>query len=59
MAVDDFDDLRRATYARDPIRERQENTEPGFFFQTAVDHFDITRLEDVQGKVRAGEKDDV
>src|SRR5580658_3296177 len=59
MALRDFNDLRCTAHPSNSFRERQENPELRFFLQTTVHHFEITRLEDVQGKVRAGEKNDV
>src|SRR6476646_10316816 len=59
IAFDHFNNFRRAPYAYNALRECQENAELGFFLQAAADHFEIARLKDVQGKVCAGEKDDV
>src|SRR5580700_4100803 len=59
VALDDFDDLRSTAHASNALGERQENTKLGLLFQAPADHFKITRLEDVQRKVSAGEKDDV
>jgi hypothetical protein len=44
---------------RNTFGYRQEYAELRFLLQAAAYHFQITRLEDVQGKVRAGEKNDV
>ena len=59
MALNDFDNFRSAAYSSNAFRKRQENPKLGFFFQATVDHFEITRLEDMQRKVCAGEKNDV
>src|SRR5580704_11812375 len=59
VALHDFDDLRSAPYPGNPFGYRQQHAELRFFLQAAAYHFEITRLEDMQGKVRAGEKNDV
>jgi hypothetical protein len=59
IGLDDFDDFSGAAHAGDALRKCQEHAEDGPALQATVDHIDITRLEDVQGKVCAGEKDDV
>src|ERR1700723_379260 len=59
VALNDFNNFRGAPYSSNAFGKRQKNAELGFFFQATVDHFEITRLEDVQGKVCAGEKNDV
>src|SRR5579863_4057279 len=59
VALDDFDNLRGAAHACNSLRKRQQHAELALFFQAAFHHLKITRLEDVQGKVCAGEKYDV
>src|SRR4029077_9992686 len=59
IALNDLDDLRGAPHPNNTLGKRQENAKLRLFLQAAAHHFEIARLEDVQGKVRAGKKDDV
>src|SRR5579859_714058 len=59
IALNDLDDLRGAAYPNNTLGKRQQNAKLGFFLQATIEHLQIARLEDVQGKVCAGEKNDV
>src|SRR5580704_2363247 len=59
VALDNFNNFRGAAHACNSLRKRQQYAKLALFFQAAFHHLKITRLEDVQGKVCAGEKYDV
>src|SRR5713101_1064326 len=48
-----------ATDARDTVGKREKHAERGFLLETGFYHLAVTRLENVQRQVGAGEKDDV
>src|SRR5258708_3170202 len=59
VAFYDVENFGGATDSRDALRKRKEHAELGFFFQTVFHHFTVTRLENMQGKFRAGKEDDI
>ena len=59
VTLDDFENFGRATHADYPIREGKEHAEGCFGVEALADHSPIARLENVQGKLFAGEKYDV
>src|SRR5260370_3567458 len=59
VAFYDVENFGGATHSCDALRKRKKHAKLGFFFQTDFHHFAVTRLENVQGKFRAGKEDDV
>lgn len=59
MALQDFEDFGGAADASDAFGEGQQHSKFGFVFEATLDHGFVTRLENVQGKFRAGQEDDV
>jgi len=59
VAFYDVDNFGGAADSRDTLRKRKKHAEFRLFFETVFHHFAVTRLENMQGKVCAGKKDDV
>src|SRR5579863_4508129 len=55
VAPKEFKDFGGAADMRNSTRSVEHHAEFGFFIQAGFHHFPVTRLEDVQGKVCAGE----
>jgi hypothetical protein len=59
VSLYDFKDFCGAADPGDTVVEGEEHTEFGFVFEAIADHLSVARLENMQGKVSAGEKNDV
>ena len=59
VALDDVEDFRGAADARQTFGHGKQHAEFGFLREAIFDHGAVTRLKNVQGKLRAGKKDDV
>jgi hypothetical protein len=59
IIFDDFQYLGCATNPRDAVVHGQEHAERRFGVEAFADHATVTRLENVQGKLFAGKKNDV
>src|SRR6516165_7916132 len=60
VTLDELEDFRRTSYANHhSIRKGKEHAEGRFGVKALADHTPIARLENVQGKLFAGEKYDV
>src|SRR5262249_36409468 len=59
VALDDIEDFGGAANTSDAVRKRKQHAEFGFVLQAGSYHLAVAGLENVQGKVRAGEQDDV
>src|SRR6266850_6044995 len=59
VALDDVEDFRGAADARQTFGHGKKHAEFGFLREAIFDHDAVTRLKNVQGKLRAGKKDDV
>src|SRR5260370_27997371 len=59
VAFYDVENFGGATDSRDAFGQREKHAKLGFFFETVFHHFAVTRLENMQRKIRAGKEDDV
>jgi hypothetical protein len=59
VAADEFEDLRGAPHVGNAVRGVKHQAKFGFVVETGLDHGAVAGLKDVQGKVRAGKKNDV
>src|SRR6516165_4661517 len=59
VTLDDFEDFRRTSHENHSIRKGKEHAEGRFGVKALADHTSIAGLENVQGKLFAGEKYDV
>src|SRR5258708_14655705 len=59
VAFYDVENFGGATDSRDAFGQREKHAKLGFFLETVLHHFAVTRLENMQGKFRAGKEDDI
>jgi hypothetical protein len=59
VTLDDLEDFRCTSYVNHSSRKGKEHAEGRFGVEAPADHTPIARLENVQGKLFAGEKYDV
>ena len=55
----DFDNFSGAAHVHDTFRMREQHAELRLIIEAPLDHLTVAWLENVQGKIRAGEKNDV
>ena len=59
VALDDVEDFRGAADARQTFGHGKQHAEFGFLREAIFHHGAVTRLKNVQGKIRPGKEDDV